>query len=161
MKFHGKLTALLLVATLSLVSSCASLSFPTSKLGDGKVGDLDLTNSLDDFLVKLRTFAAADVLQAYELATKSNDQVASICWQVTYLFLQPKPVDDSDKSSGSSTTGLATIIQSVRNAKTKVDSGVPTELRVACAALYNDIRRDALAIAALAASRGTVSLPRP
>ena len=160
MKFHGKLTALLLVATLSLVSSCASLSFPTSKLGDGKVGDLDLTNSLDDFLVKLRTFAAADVLQAYELATKSNDQVASICWQVTYLFLQSKPVETGD-STGSSTTGLATIIQSVRNAKTKVDSGVPTELRVACAALYNDIRRDALAIAAMAASRGTVSLPRP
>ena len=160
MKFHGKLTALLLVATLSLVSSCASLSFPTSKLGDGKVGDLDLTASLDDFLVRLRTFAAADVLQAYELATNNNDQVASICWQVTYLFLQSKPVETGD-STGSSTTGLATIIQSVRNAKTKVDSGVPTELRVACAALYNDIRRDALAIAAMAASRGTVSLPRP
>ena len=160
MKFHGKLTALLLVATLSLVSSCASLSFPTSKLGDGKVGDLDLTASLDDFLVRLRTFAAADVLQAYELATKNNDQVASICWQVTYIFLQQKPAESGD-STGSSTTGLATIIQSVRNAKTKVDSGVPTELRVACAALYNDIRRDALAIAAMAASRGTVSMPRP
>ena len=160
MKFHGKLIALLLVALLPVISSCSSLSFSTSKLGDGKVGDLDLTASLDDFLVRLRTFAAADVLQAYELATKNNDQVASICWQVTYLFLQSKPVETGD-STGSSTTGLATIIQSVRNAKTKVDSGVPTELRVACAALYNDIRRDALAIAAMAASRGTVSMPRP
>ena len=157
---RGKLISLFLVALLPIISSCSSLNFPTSKLGDGKVGDLDLTASLDDFLVKLRTFAAADVLQAYELATKNNDQVASICWQVTYIFLQQKPAEAGD-STGSSATGLATIIQSVRNAKTKVDSGVPTELRVACAALYNDIRRDALAIAAMAASRGTVSLPRP
>lgn len=155
---RAKFISILLVAALLGLGGCSSLDQSGFKLGDGKIGSFDPLASLDDFLQHIRTFAAADVKHAYEMAAKDNDQVAAICWQVTSVFLQP-PLED-DKSSDK-TIGLATVIQSVRHAKTTVGGGVPSELRIACAALYNDIRRDALAIAALAASRGAIKLPTP
>lgn len=152
-----KLFILLFAALLGL-NSCASLSPSSLKLGDGKLGTFDPLSSFDDFLLQVRAFTIEDLKGAYAMAARDNDQVASICWQVAAAFLQQTPAE-TGSSTGSSAVGLATIIQSVRHAKTTVDKGVPSELRIGCAALYNDVRRDALAIAALAASRGTVKLP--
>jgi hypothetical protein len=153
----------LLVMVFLLGSSCTTLTKPdgSTVVVPANLGkDFQLATSFEDFVTKVRSFAVSDLTNALKIAEADDDVVAGACWAYALKYNQAiageeRPATEQEKTS----VGLATVIQSVRHVKTKVGTGIPQDLKLACGALYNDVRLDVLKIGAAAAASGALKIP--
>ncbi len=92
------------------------------------------TSNWAAFLSSLQSFTVADLDNATADAVAHNDAIGAACWPVLKKYVEKGLPDLSIPD------GLASKIQRARDLRQSVAGGIPTDLRLGCDSLLNDLK---------------------
>ena len=107
----------------------------------------------DDPLSKIGDFTVADLRAADQMAVAAGDDIAHACYPQMIKFV--RSVGDL-RDETRTVMGAFSTYQRARNARRRLQEGLPTYLRIGCAALLNDSRRSLIRLI----TRGPAALLR-
>lgn len=123
------------------------------------LGGCALSNAVEEmkgndeltFFQAMQHATMADLDQAEADAHATGDIIAETCYTTLKKYVgKPLPGKPEIK-------GVFSAFQSARGLKSKVDTGIPADLRLGCAALVQDVRLFVIKMAAIATGAGAAA----
>lgn len=138
---------LALILSLLILSGCASISLPTHPQ----------PQSLSEALANVKGDLVIDLNAADSIAVAHGDVVAHACYPVLAKYVPGNGTPTVDQIKG-----MFSAFEEARATRLKIEGqigmGIPSDLKLACAALLMDERQFILRLAAIAGG-STVGVP--